>query len=64
KSEAEVARTIADAEARIAAMRAEALANVRATAADLAVEIAQKIGGVSVSRDEAERAVDAGRSAA
>ena len=66
KSEANVARTIADAEAKIATMRTGALANVRATASDLAVEIAQKIGGVSVSKDEAERAIDAaaGRSAA
>ena len=60
-----MAKTIADAEAKIATMRAGALANVRATASDLAVEIAQKIGGVSVSKAEAEQAVDAaGRSAA
>lgn len=64
KSEADVARTIADAEGKIATMRSEALANVRATASELAVEIAQKIGGVSVSKAEAERAVDAARSAA
>jgi F-type H+-transporting ATPase subunit b len=66
KSEADVARTIADAEAKIATMRTGALANVRATASDLAVEIAQKIGGVNVSKEDAERAVDAaaGRSAA
>lgn len=66
KSEAKVTKTIADAEAKIAAMRTEALANVRATASELAVEIAQKVGGISVSKDEAEKAVDAaaGRSAA
>ncbi|MET0545601.1 MAG: hypothetical protein ABWZ40_04750 [Caulobacterales bacterium] len=64
KSEADVAKTIATAETKIRAMRDEAMANVRATAADLAVEIAQKIGGVSVSKAEAEKAVDAGRSAA
>lgn len=65
KSEADVAKTISDAEAKIATMRAGALANVRATASDLAIEIAQKIGGVSVSKAEVEKAMDAaGRSAA
>jgi F-type H+-transporting ATPase subunit b len=66
KSEAQVAKTIADAEGKIATLRADALANVRATASELAVEIAQKVGGISVTREEAEKAVDAaaGRSAA
>ncbi len=66
KSEAQVAQTIAEAEGKIANLRASALANVRATASELAVEIAQKVGGISVSKDEAEKAVDAaaGRSAA
>ena len=65
KSEADVAKTISDAEAKIATMRTGALANVRATAADLAIEIAQKIGGVSVSKAEVEKAMDAaGRNAA
>lgn len=64
KSDVEVAQTISAAEAKISAMRTEALANVRTTAADLAVEIAQKIGGISVSKAEAEKAIDSARSAA
>lgn len=51
--------TIAEAEARIRAARAVALADIEAAATELAREVARKVAGLDVARDQAAKAVRA-----
>ena len=55
----ELSRRTGEAETRIAAARAEAVANIRSVAAEVAQAATERLGGASVSADEAERAVAA-----
>lgn len=53
----QLARQTADAEAQINAAREEALANIRAVAAETAQAAAARLSGATVTQDEAEQAV-------
>jgi F-type H+-transporting ATPase subunit b len=58
KAEADVAQKVASAESKLRDLRNDAMANVRATASELAMAITQKVGGIGVTKAEAEAAVD------
>jgi len=59
KADAAIQAKLAKAEEKIRASRDEALANIEGVAAELAQDIAGKVAGLSVSRDDAARAVKA-----
>ena len=59
KADAAIQAKLSKAEEKIRASRDEALANIESVAAELAQDIAGKIAGINVSRDEAAKAVKA-----
>lgn len=59
KADTAIQAKMAKAEEKIRASRDEALANIEGVAAELAQDIAGKVAGLSVSRDDAARAVKA-----
>jgi len=59
KADASIQAKLAKAEEKIRASRGEALANIETVAAELAQDIAGKVAGIKVSRDEAATAVKA-----
>jgi F-type H+-transporting ATPase subunit b len=59
KAEMAIQAKLAKAEEKIRASRDEALANIEGIAAELAQDIAGKVAGLKVSRDEAAKAVQA-----
>jgi F-type H+-transporting ATPase subunit b len=59
KADVSIQAKLAKAEEQIRASRSEALANIEGVAAELAQEIAVKVAGLKVSRDEAAKAVKA-----
>jgi F-type H+-transporting ATPase subunit b len=59
KADAAIQAKLSKAEEKIRASRDEALANIEGIAAELAQDIAGKVAGISVSRDDAARAVQA-----
>jgi F-type H+-transporting ATPase subunit b len=60
-ADAEAQRAMSAAEARIAAERTRAEGNIRSAAAEAAASIVERLLGVAVSREDAAKAVDAGR---
>jgi len=59
KADASVQAKLAKAEEKIRASRAEALANIEGIATELSQEIAGKVAGLKISRDDAAKAVKA-----
>jgi F-type H+-transporting ATPase subunit b len=59
KADASVQAKLAKAEEKIRASRSDALANIESVAAELAQDIAGKVAGLQVSRDDAAKAVKA-----
>jgi F-type H+-transporting ATPase subunit b len=59
KADASIQAKLAKAEEAIRASRQEALANIEGVAAELAQDIAGKVAGLKVSRDDAAKAVKA-----
>jgi len=59
KADAAIQAKMIKAEEKIRASRDEALSNIEGVAAELAQDIAGKVAGISVSRDDAARAVKA-----
>jgi len=59
KADASIQAKLAKAEEKIRASRKEALANIEGVAAELAQDIAGKVAGLKVSRDDADKAVKA-----
>lgn len=59
KADASVQAKLAKAEEKIRASRAAALANIEGIATELSQEIAGKVAGLKISRDDAARAVKA-----
>jgi F-type H+-transporting ATPase subunit b len=59
KADAAIQAKLSKAEDKIRASREEALANIAGVAAELAQDITGKVAGISVSRDDASRAVQA-----
>jgi F-type H+-transporting ATPase subunit b len=63
-ADANIQESLGKAEARIASERARAEVNIRAAAAEAAASIVERLLGVSVTNDEAAKAVDAEKKAA
>jgi F-type H+-transporting ATPase subunit b len=59
KADASVQAKLAKAEEKIRASRAEALANIEGIATELSQEIAGKVAGLKINRDDAAKAVKA-----
>jgi F-type H+-transporting ATPase subunit b len=59
KADASIQAKLAKAEEKIRASRDEALANIESVAAELTQDIAGKVAGISVSREDAAKAVKA-----
>lgn len=59
KADASIQAKLVKAEEKIRASREEALANIEAVAAELAQDVARKVAGLTVDRDEAAKAVKA-----
>jgi F-type H+-transporting ATPase subunit b len=59
KADAAIQAKLSKAEEKIRASRDEALANIESVAAELAQDIAGKVAGIKVSRDDAAKAVQA-----
>jgi F-type H+-transporting ATPase subunit b len=59
KADAAIQAKLSKAEEKIRASRDEALASIESVAAELAQDITGKVAGISVSRDDAAKAVKA-----